>query len=110
MRLGGIAILCGLVVFILTGCAQYQAQQQAQAADQAQAQAASDDAQCQSYGVSPGSPGYVHRRRFARRPEDCAAPRPFNVRFTPPIATFDPSAVSSFTVDGDGRNGSLPSP
>jgi outer membrane biogenesis lipoprotein LolB len=62
MRLGGIAILCGLVVFILTGCAQYQAQQQAQAADQAQAQAASDDAQCQSYGVSPGSPGYVQCR------------------------------------------------
>jgi hypothetical protein len=46
----------------LAGCAQYQAQQQAQADAQAQAQGASDDAQCQSYGVMPGSPGYVQCR------------------------------------------------
>jgi primosomal replication protein N len=47
---------------LLAGCAQYEAQQQAQANAQAQAQAAGDDAQCQSYGVMPGSPGYVQCR------------------------------------------------
>jgi hypothetical protein len=43
----------------LSGCAQYQAEQQAQAA---QIQAANDDAQCRSYGVQPGSPPYVQCR------------------------------------------------
>jgi len=57
-----IASLCALVGFMLAGCAQHHAQQQADATARAQAQAARDDAQCQSYGVAPGSPDYVQCR------------------------------------------------
>ena len=52
----------GVAASFLAGCAQYEAQQRAQAAAQAKAQIASDDAQCRSYGVMPGSPGYVQCR------------------------------------------------
>lgn len=55
-----------LIGIALASCAEHQPQQQAQAAAEAQAQAqaraASDDAQCRSYGAEPGSPGYVQCR------------------------------------------------
>jgi hypothetical protein len=51
-----------LVLVSLEGCAEYRAQQQANANAQYQAQLASDDAQCRSYGVQPGSPPYVQCR------------------------------------------------
>jgi hypothetical protein len=54
----GVVVAGGL----LACCAQFEAQQQAQANAQVQAQAASDDAPCRSYGVMPGSPGYVQCR------------------------------------------------
>lgn len=56
MRTIGAALLLGLT---LSGCAQYQAERQAQAA---QAQAVNDDAQCRSYGTVLGSPDYVQCR------------------------------------------------
>jgi hypothetical protein len=67
MRAGlweGVVRLFLVVALALTlaGCAQYQARQQAQANEQAMAQGASDHAQCLSYGVMPGSPGYVQCR------------------------------------------------
>ena len=46
----------------LSGCAAYEARQQAEANARAQAQLSSDDAQCQSYGTQPGSPAYVQCR------------------------------------------------
>ena len=57
MRFTGIASLCALAGFLLAGCAT-----QAEVAAQMQAQAASDEAQCRSYGVMPGSPGYAQCR------------------------------------------------
>src|SRR5690349_9076074 len=47
---------------LLTGCAEYEAQQRAQAQAEANAIAANEDATCRSYGVEPGSPGYVQCR------------------------------------------------
>jgi hypothetical protein len=46
----------------VAGCAAYQQKQLEQAQAQAAAQAANDDAQCQSYGATPGSPVYVQCR------------------------------------------------
>jgi hypothetical protein len=52
---------CTLALAV-AGCAAYQQRQLEQAQAQAAAQAASDDAQCQSYGAIPGSPVYVQCR------------------------------------------------
>ena len=51
-----------ILALTLAGCAAYEQQQREQAQAQANAQAASDDAQCQSYGAPPGSPSYVQCR------------------------------------------------
>lgn len=50
------------LLLVLGGCAQYEAQQQAEASARAQAAASSDDAQCRSYGTAPGSSGYIQCR------------------------------------------------
>jgi hypothetical protein len=51
MRIAAIIALAGAVA----GCAEYEQQQAA-------AQAASDDAQCRSYGAAPGSQAYIQCR------------------------------------------------
>jgi hypothetical protein len=58
MRNLGIVALCAT----LSGCAAYEAQQQQQRYDQEQVAQQNADAKCQSYGVAPGSPGYVQCR------------------------------------------------
>jgi hypothetical protein len=50
------------IAFVLGSCAAYEQQQREQSMAQAAAQAASDDAQCQSYGAAPASPVYVQCR------------------------------------------------
>ena len=57
-----------LALTSLVGCAQYDAERQANLAAAAQAQTASDDASCRSSGAQPGSPAYDDcRRRFANQ-------------------------------------------
>ena len=54
-----------LTLVSLVGCAQYDAERQANMAAAAQARAASDDANCRSSGAQPGSPEYEDcRKRF----------------------------------------------
>jgi hypothetical protein len=55
-----IAIFIG--IFTLSGCAQYEAQRQAEADARALAMDSSDDSRCQSYGAPKGSPNYVQCR------------------------------------------------
>jgi hypothetical protein len=50
-----------ILALALAGCAN-EAEQRAQAQAQAAAINANDDAKCRSYGVEPGSPGYVQCR------------------------------------------------
>jgi hypothetical protein len=52
-----------LALMFLVGCAQYDAERQANMAAAAQARTASDDASCRSSGAQPGSPGYEDCRR-----------------------------------------------
>lgn len=52
-----------LALMSLVGCAQYDAERQANLAAAAQARAASDDANCRSSGAQPGSPQYEDCRR-----------------------------------------------
>ncbi len=52
-----------LALMSLVGCAQYDAERQANMAAAAQARVASDDASCQSSGAQPGSPEYDDCRR-----------------------------------------------
>lgn len=51
-----------ILALLLSGCAQYEARQRAEAQAQAAAIAANEDATCQSYGADPGSPAYVQCR------------------------------------------------
>ena len=55
-----------LLAFFLSGCAEYEAQQQAKAKAQFEAhikvQAAADDVKCQSYGTRPGEQAYIQCR------------------------------------------------
>jgi hypothetical protein len=55
-----IAVVIGF--FALSGCAQYEAQRQAEAIAQAQAIDSNDDSRCQSYGAPRGSQNYVQCR------------------------------------------------
>ena len=52
-----------LALMSLAGCAQYDAERQANLDAAAQARAASDDASCRSSGAKPGSPQYEDCRR-----------------------------------------------
>jgi len=52
-----------LALMSLAGCAQYDAERQANLAAAAQARAAADDASCRSSGAQPGSPQYEDCRR-----------------------------------------------
>jgi hypothetical protein len=52
-----------LALMSLAGCAQYDAERQANLAAAAQERAASDDANCRSSGAQPGSPQYEDCRR-----------------------------------------------
>jgi outer membrane biogenesis lipoprotein LolB len=61
MRPAGWLILA-VAAIGLTGCAEMQARQQAEANANAQAQMANDDGQCRSYGTQPGTPAYVQCR------------------------------------------------
>jgi len=57
-----------LAAVSLVGCAQYEAEKQANMAAAAQARVASDDANCRSFGAQPGSPEYEDcRKRFANQ-------------------------------------------
>ena len=57
-----------LALASLAGCAQYDAERQANLAAAAQLRAASDDANCRSSGAQPGSPAYDDcRRRYANQ-------------------------------------------
>ena len=47
----------------LAGCAQYDAERQANLAAATQARAAADDANCRSSGAQPGSPAYEDCRK-----------------------------------------------
>jgi hypothetical protein len=59
-------VLVALVWF--AGCAQYDAERQANLAAAAQARAAADDATCRSSGAQPGTPAYDDcRRRYANQ-------------------------------------------
>jgi hypothetical protein len=52
----------------LAGCAQYDAERQANLAAAAQARTAADDATCRSSGAQPGSPEYADcRKRYANQ-------------------------------------------
>ena len=55
-------ILAVVIALETASCAQYEAQQREDAAAAAQARIVDDDAQCQSYGVQPGTPSYVQCR------------------------------------------------
>ena len=59
-------VMFALACVALSGCAQNQAAQQAEAAanveEQAQVQRRKDDAQCRSNGFEPGSPDYAQCR------------------------------------------------
>jgi hypothetical protein len=57
-----------LALGTLVGCAQYDAERQANLAATAQARVASDDATCRSSGAQPKSPEYEDcRRRYANQ-------------------------------------------
>lgn len=56
------------VLLLLGGCAQYDAQRQANLTASEQARTAADDAACRSSGAQPGSPEYEDcRKRFANQ-------------------------------------------
>jgi hypothetical protein len=57
-----------LALMFIAGCAQYDAERQANLAAATQARAASDDANCRSSGAQPGTPAYDDcRRRYANQ-------------------------------------------
>lgn len=60
MKIRVAIVAAGCVV--LSACAQYDAQQQAEAATQAKVRAANDDAQCRADGSLPKSPGFIQCR------------------------------------------------
>ena len=63
VRVITIASLCGLTGFLLAGCTIYDGQPPKDVAQQqAELQAASDEAQCRSDGVLPGSTAYLECR------------------------------------------------
>jgi hypothetical protein len=51
-----------ILVGLLGGCAQYEAQNEREALDATVALAANDDEFCRSYGAQPGTPSYVDCR------------------------------------------------
>jgi hypothetical protein len=56
------------LLLLLGGCAQYDAERQANLAVAEQARVAADDAACRSSGARPGSPRYEDcRKRFANQ-------------------------------------------
>lgn len=60
---GGMRLAAVLVYAIaLSGCAQFQEQQQQQAFARQQAISANDDAKCQSFGAQPGTATYTQCR------------------------------------------------
>jgi hypothetical protein len=57
-----VRVFAVILVGLLPGCAQYEAQKEREALDATVAKAANDDEFCQSYGAQPGTPSYVDCR------------------------------------------------
>jgi hypothetical protein len=103
-------VLAFLVLALVGGCAQYRAEQQARAAAMAQAQAASDDAQCRSYGAQSGSQMYIQcrmsldqQRQQTRAALAAAilsrpAPQPYYLPPPQPIVTSPPMNCTSTPI------------
>ena len=51
-----------MLVGLLPGCAQFEAQKEREALDATVAMAANDDELCRSHGAKPGTPSYVDCR------------------------------------------------
>lgn len=85
--------IVALVGMTLSGCAEMQAQQQHEANLRVQAIASNDDAQCRSYGATPGSPQYVQCRMQIdgqrNQARNAATLQMLNRSFPPPPQTVN---------------------
>jgi hypothetical protein len=65
-----------MLVGLLTGCAQFEAEKEREALDATVATAVNDDEFCKSSGAKPGTPSYLHCRLNLSHQREAAKARP----------------------------------